>query len=697
MSIKWMGCLVWVLAGGAATARAGLQLWEGFQETGSPHLGQSTLYVHLSESSQPATASPGLRRWVDGVTVTSFEWCYGGPDLIAPVVAVVGDRTWPFLVDPRPRRATLTVSHEMREAWDRNGSLGISCEAEGEIELRWRPQRLAIEAGGMEFSLMQRASALVPGSRGWVEVFLDDITTGQVWLGIRTAEGELLAAPRSVTEGDEVAFRIGDEDYRILVDRLQNLLIGQDYAELRVMRNEPARQAVQIERQPGQDEPQGGEDQVRPQAGCGGEARGTKPQEKGRAGATDAELAAARGRKDGDGSDLLERARAELAAAEQHVCRAESLLDDGEGADTRAALRAARNSQEEAGHELSWRPEHGLPIGGERVEFWVEQSAYDSVPGSRGWVQVFLGKITEGQVRLGIHEFEGGELAAPRSVTAGDEVAFGFGDQEYAIRVERLRYYFFSSHNRAELRVIRRGGGGGGVAKPDKSDGGDATNRDRSVASGQPKPVEVTLIGLIGTKIAEAAQQIRRAENLLNQGDVAEVRVALHDARRSQEEAQDGLRLIESLASRLRVYLSVMEDLSVIKARILRATQSFPDPSDLPDPWERAILGFADLVLPGSVRDTQNIEAEILELAAIGKRYASRTRMGKRLPCQQRNDLHPGGTMELLGSRPDIGRFEEGQDYWLAITPPIAFKFIPREVGAEGRTVIVFAMRAEKG
>ena len=63
------------------------------------------------------------------------------------------------------------------------------------------PRRLTIGPEGAKFSVDQRKSAPVPGSRGWVEVFLDDITRGQVRLGIRTVEGKVLVPPESVGEG----------------------------------------------------------------------------------------------------------------------------------------------------------------------------------------------------------------------------------------------------------------------------------------------------------------------------------------------------------------------------------------------------------------------------------------------------------------------------------------------------------------
>ena len=70
------------------------------------------------------------------------------------------------------------------------------------------PRRLTIGPEGVRFRVEQRTSVSVPGSDGWIEVFLDDITRGQVRLGIRTVEGKVLVPPESVGEGDMVAFRV---------------------------------------------------------------------------------------------------------------------------------------------------------------------------------------------------------------------------------------------------------------------------------------------------------------------------------------------------------------------------------------------------------------------------------------------------------------------------------------------------------
>ena len=94
----------------------------------------------------------------------------------------------------------------------------------------------------------------------------------------------------------------------------------------------------------------------------------------------------------------------------------------------------------------------------------------------------------------------------------------------------------------------------------------------------------------------------------------------------------------------------------------------------------------------------KNVDAEILEVDTVGKRYAARTVRGKQFPSEKRRDLRQGGMIELEHDPPDtgVGQMDEGRNYWIAITPPIASKAIPRAIGALGRTRIVFALPTEQ-
>jgi hypothetical protein len=398
--------------------------------------------------------------------------------------------------------------------------------------------------------------------------------------------------------------------------------------------------------------------------------------------------------------------------------------------------------------EVEGRPSEALPeetkilIGPDGVVFSMKQRASAHVPGSRGRIEVLLGDITRGQVRLGVRTVEGALLANPRSVAAGDEVTFEIGGEGYSIRVERLVNLLIGD-DRADLRVTRRDAGGAAAEKPvvsgraraahaelaesekeigraesflnaDRADEAraalQAARRDQERARDELRPIETlrreepvqaALIDLVRAKLASAGGEVARAGNLLDEGEAVEARAALRSARRLQEEARDGLRIIEDLPSRLRIYLSSPEDLSVIKVRILNARPSIPYPSfpQAPDDprwrsYESVLRGAYRLL--GAER-YKIVGAEVLEVRTVGKRYAGRTLRGKQFPSRLREDLRRGDAMELNNDAPETGvePLEEGRAYWIAITPPIASKGIPRAIGSFGRNRIVFAIPAE--
>lgn len=88
---------------------------------------------------------------------------------------------------------------------------------------------------GKRFSVMQRMSATVPGSREFLAVALGDITFGETQLVVRGPGRDLFAPPRPVFQGDWVEFSLANGSYVLVVDRLVNAVFGEDHAELRVV------------------------------------------------------------------------------------------------------------------------------------------------------------------------------------------------------------------------------------------------------------------------------------------------------------------------------------------------------------------------------------------------------------------------------------------------------------------------------
>ncbi len=95
--------------------------------------------------------------------------------------------------------------------------------------LRIAPQGLDFPWDRATITLRQRASKALPGSKGYWRLSLGDITNGQVLLSILDGESQPLVDTLSVTTGDAVPFSIGQQDYVLVVEKLVNLIIGDDY------------------------------------------------------------------------------------------------------------------------------------------------------------------------------------------------------------------------------------------------------------------------------------------------------------------------------------------------------------------------------------------------------------------------------------------------------------------------------------
>jgi len=240
----WLGFAL-VAAGGfaPATTQVESEVREVSDPIGVRHPTGPMVYVWYDrfgwKYAWAAVVSPGATWWFDSASVTAIAWHFGRSDLIVPVEAVVGAKTWPFLLeDPAERRAVLAVTEEIREAWEADGVLEFWCGGSPVFELRARPRSLRIGPEGASFTVGERSSAFVPGSREWVVVFLDEISGGRVRLGVRTAPGAILAVPRSVGAEDDVTFGIEEEEYSIRVERLRTRPDVGGSADLRVRRRD---------------------------------------------------------------------------------------------------------------------------------------------------------------------------------------------------------------------------------------------------------------------------------------------------------------------------------------------------------------------------------------------------------------------------------------------------------------------------
>jgi len=93
---------------------------------------------------------------------------------------------------------------------------------------------LELPAGGAAVQLVQRSAAALPGSAGVYSIAIDDITAGQVGLTIGRDDGSAVLVAKSVRPREVVPFTIDAHRYEVVVDALDNQLVGDDRARFTV-------------------------------------------------------------------------------------------------------------------------------------------------------------------------------------------------------------------------------------------------------------------------------------------------------------------------------------------------------------------------------------------------------------------------------------------------------------------------------
>ena len=148
----------------------------------------------------------------------------------------VANEHWP-LTSERPKFAAAQLPAAAATAWRESGTLAVVFPSGEEVLLRAVPRVLEVGAK-YAFVVGQRQALELPGSGGALEVSLGDITRGQVLLEVWTRDAEEVLAGRSVHAGDRLRVTHGGEAYVLDVVRLTNFLLGDDFAELTVVREE---------------------------------------------------------------------------------------------------------------------------------------------------------------------------------------------------------------------------------------------------------------------------------------------------------------------------------------------------------------------------------------------------------------------------------------------------------------------------
>jgi hypothetical protein len=201
-----------------------------------PQVGPLRCFAHAGGGAVEVFALPRRRDWFVPAQVERIELQRTAGRGQPSVIARAGDAAWSLV--PTAHGWSLPLRDQHRSAWQQAGTLWLTVEDEGamlaQFRLRAAPARLALDEGTHEVTVLQRRSAELPGSGGYIELLAGDVTHGQVLAELRGAKGEQFVAPRSMRPGDVVPFTLGGEQYALVLQQLRNLLIGDDQAVFRV-------------------------------------------------------------------------------------------------------------------------------------------------------------------------------------------------------------------------------------------------------------------------------------------------------------------------------------------------------------------------------------------------------------------------------------------------------------------------------
>jgi hypothetical protein len=182
------------------------------------------------------TVEHGDRVWLDPATLERIE-LQGAAARQSAAVVRLADVELPLLRRAEERLWVLDVDARMRERLMAADAFEVELRlgpASTLFEFRCVPPRLDLEDPVTTFVVPQRKKRPVPGSRNWLEVRIDDITASRVLMELVAADGSIVLPEQLVHERDYFEFQLAGASYVLSVQKLVNLLIGDDHAELQV-------------------------------------------------------------------------------------------------------------------------------------------------------------------------------------------------------------------------------------------------------------------------------------------------------------------------------------------------------------------------------------------------------------------------------------------------------------------------------
>lgn len=196
-------------------------------------LGRLRFRLYLAKQEEPEGLSLFREHWYAPERVRRIELAYGASWPAPKAEAHVGELSFSFRNLERLRLLVLDMPPELVKAWHAGGRLEVIVQHGAwrarSLKIRARPRRLSFPGNKVTMKIVQRRSAVVPASNGFLRLSLGDITRGQVLAELKNAMGEVILSERSMRAGDRARFRVGDRAYVLVAEKLVNKLIGKDY------------------------------------------------------------------------------------------------------------------------------------------------------------------------------------------------------------------------------------------------------------------------------------------------------------------------------------------------------------------------------------------------------------------------------------------------------------------------------------
>lgn len=98
----------------------------------------------------------------------------------------------------------------------------------------------AISGLPVTVTLKQRSAAEIPGAPEKLSITVDDITGGQTTVSVRNSESGSLLGPKAMRSGESATFQYQGQDYDLKLGKLENALIGEDFATFTVSGGAPS-------------------------------------------------------------------------------------------------------------------------------------------------------------------------------------------------------------------------------------------------------------------------------------------------------------------------------------------------------------------------------------------------------------------------------------------------------------------------